>query len=70
METRTDLKCSFCGKSSRQVEWLLMEHGRICICDECVDLCVVILAEKRTQKRNEVEIERPVAKRPPTGEEG
>ena len=36
--------CSFCGKSDRQAGRLLA-GPRVFICDECVRLCVGILAE-------------------------
>ena len=32
------LKCSFCGKSQKQVKKLIAGPG-VYICDECVDLC-------------------------------
>ena len=38
------LKCSFCGKSQKQVKQLIAGPG-VYICDECVALCVEILAE-------------------------
>ncbi len=38
--------CSFCGKDERQVERLISGPNGIFICDECVDLCVEILADE------------------------
>jgi ATP-dependent Clp protease ATP-binding subunit ClpX len=35
-------KCSFCGKSQRQVNKLVAGPG-VYICDQCVDLCYDIL---------------------------
>src|SRR5690606_36170962 len=39
------LKCSFCGKTQRQVKKLIAGHG-VYICDECVDLCNEIIEEE------------------------
>src|SRR5918992_4215218 len=38
------LKCSFCGKSQKQVKKLIAGPG-VYICDECVDLCNEIIDE-------------------------
>lgn len=42
-ETKT-IKCSFCGKTERQVNRLLYGNGAF-ICDECVALCYNMLVE-------------------------
>ena len=39
------LKCSFCGKSQKQVKKLLAGPG-VYICDECIDLCNEIIEEE------------------------
>lgn len=39
------LKCSFCGKSQRQVKKLIAGPG-VYICDECIDLCNDIIEEE------------------------
>ena len=39
------LKCSFCGKSQKQVKKLIAGPG-VYICDECIDLCNEILDEE------------------------
>ena len=39
------LTCSFCGKSQDQVRKLIA-GPKVFICDECIDLCNDILAEK------------------------
>ena len=36
------LKCSFCGKSQKQVQQLIAGPG-VYICDECVELCNEIM---------------------------
>jgi len=40
--------CDFCGKRQEQVQ-LLMVGPRADICDECIDLCAEIVAEKRAR---------------------
>ncbi|MQA95507.1 MAG: ATP-dependent Clp protease ATP-binding subunit ClpX [Streptosporangiales bacterium] len=39
------LKCTFCGKSQKQVKKLIAGPGRICVCDECVELCNELIEE-------------------------
>jgi ATP-dependent Clp protease ATP-binding subunit ClpX len=39
------LKCSFCGKSQKQVKKLIAGPG-VYICDECIDLCNEIVEEE------------------------
>ncbi|MCC7127983.1 MAG: ATP-dependent Clp protease ATP-binding subunit ClpX, partial [Microbacteriaceae bacterium] len=42
------LKCSFCGKSQKQVQQLIAGPG-VYICDECVELCNEIIEERLTE---------------------
>ena len=56
------LKCSFCGKSQKQVRKLIAGPG-VYICDECIDLCNEIIEEELTET-NDVkldELPKPVA---------
>src|SRR5213594_3648045 len=39
------LKCSFCGKSQKQVKKLIAGPG-VYICDECIDLCNEIIEDE------------------------
>src|SRR4051794_7590601 len=39
------LKCSFCGKSQKQVKKLIAGPG-VYICEECIDLCNEIIEEE------------------------
>src|SRR5699024_2487344 len=39
------LKCSFCGKSQKQVKKLIAGGG-VYICDECIELCNEIIEEE------------------------
>jgi len=55
------LKCSFCGKSQKQVKKLIAGPG-VYICDECIDLCNEIIEEEfsSTPEVNFTELPRPV----------
>ena len=57
------LKCSFCGKSQKQVKKLIAGPG-VYICDECIDLCNEIIEEERGESANlgwdEVRLPNPV----------
>ena len=44
-EDNKPLRCSFCGKPQEQVSRMIAGPG-VCICNECVDLCVSILEEE------------------------
>ena len=43
------LKCSFCGKSQKQVRKLIAGPG-VYICDECIDLCNEIIEEELVEE--------------------
>ena len=45
-ETSELLKCTFCGKSQRQVRKLIAGPASVYICDECVELCNEIVEEE------------------------
>lgn len=47
--SKDTLKCSFCGKSQKQVIKLIAGPG-VYICDECIDLCVEIVEEEKVEK--------------------
>ena len=49
------LKCSFCGKSQKQVKKLIAGPG-VYICDECIELCNEII-EEEVGERSGVEFE-------------
>lgn len=50
------LKCSFCGKSQKQVQQLIAGPG-VYICDECVELCNEIIEERLAESGDEVSSE-------------
>jgi ATP-dependent Clp protease ATP-binding subunit ClpX len=52
------LKCSFCGKSQKQVKKLIAGPG-VYICDECIDLCNEIIAEELAQPEFGEQVELP-----------
>ena len=44
--TRTPLKrCSFCGKTERQVMRMVAGANNVCICNECIMLCQEIISD-------------------------
>ncbi|MSZ39478.1 MAG: ATP-dependent Clp protease ATP-binding subunit ClpX, partial [Actinobacteria bacterium] len=42
------MKCSFCGKTQKQVQQLIAGPG-VYICDECVELCNEIIDERMAE---------------------
>lgn len=55
------LKCSFCGKSQREVKKLIAGPG-VYICDECIDLCNDIIVEEKdreTQTKGTFKVPKP-----------
>ena len=47
--------CSFCGKSQEETAQLIA-GPKVFICDECVELCMRIVLEHRTEKRPRIEL--------------
>lgn len=45
----SSLRCSFCGKSQKEVKKLIAGPG-VYICDECIDLCLDIIDEEKTKE--------------------
>ena len=43
-DDRKSIRCSFCGKTQAQVGRLIAGNGAY-ICDECINLCMSIIAE-------------------------
>ena len=48
-EDATNLACSFCGKSQKEVKKLIA-GPTVYICDECIELCNDIIAEEYGQE--------------------
>ncbi len=42
---RNELVCSFCGKTSSQVQRIIVGPGDVAICNECVELCESLMEE-------------------------
>ena len=45
----SNLRCSFCGKSQKEVKKLIAGPG-VYICDECIDLCTDIIVEEKEKE--------------------
>lgn len=57
----SNLRCSFCGKSQKEVKKLIAGPG-VYICDECIDLCTDIIVEekdKETTVKGALKVPRP-----------
>ena len=53
------LRCSFCNKSQREVKKLIA-GPTVFICDECVDICLDIIAEDRlNEQQQETDLPKP-----------
>jgi ATP-dependent Clp protease ATP-binding subunit ClpX len=46
VKVATLLACDFCGKDENEVKKLIKGPKDVCICDECVDVCIRVLDEK------------------------
>src|SRR6202023_3933120 len=55
------LRCSFCNKSQREVKKLIA-GPTVYICDECVDICLDIIAEDRVLETQTPETKLPKPK--------
>jgi Holliday junction resolvase len=43
------LRCSFCGKTQKEVNRLIAGPGGVYICNECVEVCAEVIAAEREQ---------------------
>ncbi len=50
-EEDKSLHCSFCGKSQNEVKKLIAGRG-VYICDECIDVCINIVADELHQEKS------------------
>lgn len=48
-DTAELVKCSFCGKSQKQVKKLIAGPG-VYVCNECIDLCNEIIDEELNEE--------------------
>ena len=44
------LHCSFCGKSQNEVKKLIAGRG-VYICDECIEVCINIVADEMEEEK-------------------
>ncbi|MBR6408767.1 MAG: ATP-dependent Clp protease ATP-binding subunit ClpX [Alphaproteobacteria bacterium] len=51
MSEDKELHCSFCGKSQNEVKKLIAGRG-VYICDECIDVCINIVADELHQEKS------------------
>ena len=60
-DNTTKIRCSFCGKTEKQVRKLIAGPGDVFICDECISLCDEILEDELqelyTDRDTEEEVE-------------
>ena len=71
-EDNKPLRCSFCGKPQDQVSRMIAGPG-VCICNECIDLCVSVLEEENgitRRKKNQKPEAQPVLLKPAQIKEG
>ncbi|HLI07243.1 MAG TPA: ClpX C4-type zinc finger protein [Ktedonobacteraceae bacterium] len=45
------VRCSFCGKKSRSVHYVVQGPGGVNICGECIELCQQIITEEQDVRR-------------------
>ncbi|MGY9298394.1 ClpX C4-type zinc finger protein [Citrobacter freundii] len=53
--THPTYKCSFCGKTNNDVATIITGDG-VCICDECVYLCVEVIFKQNRRTNNEHDV--------------
>lgn len=71
-EDNKPLRCSFCGKPQDQVSRMIAGPG-VCICNECIELCVSVLEEENgitRRKKNQKAEAQPVLLKPAEIKEG
>jgi hypothetical protein len=52
------LRCSFCNKDQATVRKLIAGPNNVCICDECVAVCVDILSDDPSVRTSDERVER------------
>ena len=53
----SDLRCSFCNKSQRDVKKLIAGPS-VYVCDECVEICNEIIADRKSTRLNSSHIQK------------
>ena len=55
------LECAFCGKPKEHAKRLVAGPNGLYICDECLELCNMILEEEESESTfEEVELKKPI----------
>jgi ATP-dependent Clp protease ATP-binding subunit ClpX len=52
-----DLFCSFCGKPHDEAKKLIAGAG-VCICDDCIDLCLSLMGDESSKKHKKKDIKK------------
>ena len=60
-DNTTKIRCSFCGKTEKQVRKLIAGPGDVFICDECISLCDEILEDELQELYSDRDAEEEVA---------
>ena len=56
--------CSFCGLTQPRITVLIKLTGGSCICDECIDLCVELVAAAREDAKDREKVPPPDGQQP------
>ncbi len=56
-DNQTQFRCSFCGKTDKQVRKLIAGPTGVYICDECIELCDEILTEEYQEMYEDGEVD-------------
>jgi len=51
-DNNTSVRCSFCGRSDKEVNFIIPAASGACICDRCVDACYDLISEQEDFKGN------------------
>ena len=59
------MRCSFCGKTQDEVGKLVAGPGGVCICDNCIELCLEIIEDGggfKQVRKNRAQTDKPLPK--------
>ena len=59
------MRCSFCGKTQDEVGKLVAGPGGVCICDNCIELCLEIIEDGggfKHVRKNKAQTDKPLPK--------
>ncbi len=51
-DNNTSVRCSFCGRSDKEVNFIIPAASGACICDRCVDACYDLISEQEDYRGN------------------